>query len=353
MKIIVDLRSLGGNPWSGVPLYTRHIVAALTQHGPKDQWVGFVSGRSIHPPIIRGIPEVFTDRTSTTQRMIQWRLPGSRWPGVFPTAQALFMPNWNIIPAAMPMPVVIVVHDCWIWRLPWDGSRRERLWHRAIAIPRLLKSASRVICVSQSTQQELLFYCPWLRGKTHVVLSASGAAPAHTCTAACRQSPSPRILIVSDSHQRKNLGTVLRAIESLPQQWSVDIVGCIGVSKFRNARFHRNVGAAAYDALLAHAQVVIYDSLYEGFGFPAQEALERKAPVIISSSPALVETVGARAHAVVNPLDWRALAIAISACRDKSRQEAAPSPVRTWEDVASETWSVLQEAVDAARRRAS
>ncbi len=152
--------------------------------------------------------------------------------------------------------------------------------------------------------------------------------------------------MVTDHHQRKNLPAVLRAIESLRTQHSVDIVGeDVAGSKYQNIRWHRSIGQEQYQQLLKHANVVVYDSLYEGFGFPAQEALRQGVPVIISSAPALVETAGEFAAAIVNPLDSQALSQAIESVIEHTGPLIAAFR-RSWQDVAQETMAVLQEAVD-------
>ncbi|TAL39390.1 MAG: glycosyltransferase family 1 protein [Spirochaetes bacterium] len=83
-------------------------------------------------------------------------------------------------------------------------------------------------------------------------------------------------------------------------------------------------GKATNEELVRHyseAELVIVPSVYEGFGFPAAEAMACGAPVIASDGGALPEVVG-DAGVVVPARDERALAKAIDALyQDKQRMK--------------------------------
>jgi len=68
-------------------------------------------------------------------------------------------------------------------------------------------------------------------------------------------------------------------------------------------------------ALLAGAIALVFPSLYEGFGFPALEAMHCGAPVIASNTSSLPEVVG-DAGLLVNPEDVAEIAAAMSRCSD-------------------------------------
>lgn len=354
MRITVDLRSLEGNPWSGVPVYTRSLVQALSHEYPMHQWNGYSSGRSVHPVIMPGLHTIKEDRASSMIRMIQWSLPWSRGIGSVP-ADVLFIPNWNMIPAQLSVPMVLTVHDLWVRRLGWDGTRKERLWHWMIRLGRLLKSAQRIVCVSRSTEDELLFYYPHLQGRTRVVPLASPMRARHECGDDCRwrEATRPRLVIVGDAHKRKNIDYCLKALSAVSVAWEVIVVG-VGertatVQGASQIYWMQALNPANYQALLHHSTALVYCSLYEGFGFPAQEARSAGIAVIASSTPALVETIGSNAQ-LVNPLDWKELAFLLERpdrLTDNATQSLSTN-IRTWSDVAKETLTVLEEAVHTA-----
>ncbi|MGB1190605.1 MAG: glycosyltransferase, partial [Pseudomonadales bacterium] len=62
--------------------------------------------------------------------------------------------------------------------------------------------------------------------------------------------------------------------------------------------------------LYARASIAIVPSIYEGFGFPAGEAMACGVPVISTTGGALPEVIGS-AGDLVPPADPDALAVAI------------------------------------------
>ncbi len=75
------------------------------------------------------------------------------------------------------------------------------------------------------------------------------------------------------------------------------------------------VSDAGRVALLAHAHVLAYPSLYEGFGFPVLEAMSIGVPVVAARAGSIPEVAG-DAATLVGPTDVRALADALAALVD-------------------------------------
>ena len=73
-------------------------------------------------------------------------------------------------------------------------------------------------------------------------------------------------------------------------------------------------------ALLSHAELFIYPSIYEGFGIPVIESLFRKKPVITSDISSLPEAAGPGAI-LVNPFSPDDIAKAIMWLEDKAIYE--------------------------------
>jgi len=100
----------------------------------------------------------------------------------------------------------------------------------------------------------------------------------------------------------------------------------------------------------SRAEIAVVPSLYEGFGFPASEAMACGVPVIASSGGALPEVVG-NAGILVPPGEPEPLAEAIKRLlKDKQLQrelgEAGRKRVQqefNWEQAANKTVKVYQE----------
>ena len=107
--------------------------------------------------------------------------------------------------------------------------------------------------------------------------------------------------------------------------------------------------------LHAHAEALVYPSLYEGFGLPVVEAMACGCPVITSDGSSLSEVAG-DAALLVDPHDEDALAAALDAV---ARDPALRASLRdrglahvsryTWSRTARETALAYREALEMKR----
>jgi glycosyltransferase involved in cell wall biosynthesis len=109
------------------------------------------------------------------------------------------------------------------------------------------------------------------------------------------------------------------------------------------------------DAVYRGADVVAYVSLYEGFGLPLVEAMQRGVPVVGSTTPAVAETAG-DAALLVDPADVAAIAEGLARLlTDRSLHEDLAEKGRSraaeysWEATARATLDAYRDAVAAAR----
>ena len=180
------------------------------------------------------------------------------------------------------------------------------------------------------------------------------------------------VIYVGSEDPRKDLGTLIDALaivrESVPD---VELIK-VGRAHFDRERERllgraqaRGAGAAIHflddvsdddlPLLYGLAGVCVMPSLYEGFGFPALEAMACGTPVVAADASSLTEVVG-DAGVLVRPRDARLLATGICRLIDPgawSRDWRAAALARagafTWERTARLT----AEVYEAARRNAN
>jgi glycosyltransferase involved in cell wall biosynthesis len=148
----------------------------------------------------------------------------------------------------------------------------------------------------------------------------------------------PYLLTVATLEPRKNLDTLVAAHRLLAGDLALAVAGAAGWGNppVLDAPGIVRLGytpASDLPRLYRGASVVVYPSLFEGFGMPVVEAMACGVPVVASSHPSLDEACG-DAAVRADPLDSEALAEGIRIALDR-RDELVPRGLR---HAASFTW---------------
>jgi glycosyltransferase involved in cell wall biosynthesis len=207
--------------------------------------------------------------------------------------------------------IALVVHDLIAFFYSQHNSRFAT-WVERLTLSRALKNANWIITVSENTHKDLLSLYPKVKNNKHIL-----APPAADALLESIQSPSlsktnsskiPKkfLLAVGTLQPRKNIKTVLRAFEKLaPQQkdlhlciaggkgWKASsIVQAIPKQYQDRIHFLGYVSRPQLIELYQKAQMLLFPSIYEGFGMPPLEAMQLGCPVVVSDNSALPEVVG-------------------------------------------------------------
>lgn len=235
--------------------------------------------------------------------------------------------------------LIPIAHPEWF---PTDANK-----HTLESIVYSVTERDRVVCVSESTRQDLLAYRTDLRPKQVTVAHLAGAevfkpTPLSETLRQRLGINSEYILSVCTLEPRKNLQLVVRAYEHLLQN-NVDtklpqlvLVGAIGWKtgelidqiNMLNAPYPNQVIITGYieDEELAQlytgASMFVYPSLYEGFGLPPLEAMQCGSPVITSNVSSLPEVVD-MAGITIDPTDVNMLISAMEQIRHDGRDKYA------------------------------
>ena len=106
------------------------------------------------------------------------------------------------------------------------------------------------------------------------------------------------VLSISSSDKRKNISGVKKAMDSLGEDFRLVRVGIpIGSSIT-----FRNIADEKLNEIYNACNVLLFPSLYEGFGLPIVEAFASGLPVVTSRIPT-IEEVASDAAVLVNPMD--------------------------------------------------
>jgi glycosyltransferase involved in cell wall biosynthesis len=277
------------------------------------------------------------------------------------------------------VPCVVVVYDMVAFLPQAHAQKRAARIERATIRPAIHR-AERLVCISRSTEKDLLRLFPPAKGKTTVVPLAADrrfqrqrtSAEVERTVARYGVSAGSYVLTAGTLEPRKNLLRLIRAHAALPPELRgrhpLLIVGPRGweeqeiMRAAAGAEAVRLTGFVADDdlaALYAGCAVFCYPSLYEGFGLPVLEAMASGAAVITSHVSSLPE-VGGDAVEYVDPADERSIAAALERLlrsqdeRDRlARAAKQRAETFSWDRVAHAVLHELEGAADRRRYRSA
>jgi glycosyltransferase involved in cell wall biosynthesis len=237
-----------------------------------------------------------------------------------------------------------------------------------------MRRVAHVICVSESTRDDVIRLVGVNPDRTSVVYSGVGERfrrlPVDRIEQVRRElgaHGSHLVLSVSTGHVYKNPLGVLRTVALLRRQGlDVKLVWCGSPFSPEQQRISRQLdleGAIVHCGIVSDERLVeiynacdvlLFPSHYEGFGWPALEAMACGLPVVASMAPALIEAVG-DAALTVDANDHHALANAIAVILDSAdvRNQLRSAGLErasafTWTRAADEISAVYQQVAAAA-----
>jgi glycosyltransferase involved in cell wall biosynthesis len=270
----------------------------------------------------------------------------------------------------LPCPLVTTILDVTPVLFPEWFTRimglRLRRWLKIS-----MQNATYIITISDSTARDVRRVLPGLRTPMSTTYLGSFLETSHESLSNA-DLPSligkeSYILSVGTLEPRKNLQLTLEAYRSLTQRvvnpprllivgakgWMADHIETLtlrlGIAdRVLLAGF---VSDAQLRTLYANATMLVYPSLYEGFGFPILEAMNGGCPVITSNVSSLPEVIG-DCGVTVDPHDAQQLAnamqqvLADSVLAQQMRSKGlARSQLFSWQRCARETLAVYREVL--------
>ncbi|HBZ69770.1 MAG TPA: glycosyl transferase family 1 [Deltaproteobacteria bacterium] len=289
--------------------------------------------------------------------------------------------SWGLLGiSAAGTPVVSVIHHpLHIDReadFAIDPSLLKKI-RRTLYFPLLMQEVvaprlDRIVTVSEASRREIERYFGIPEKRVPVIYNGTDLSVFRPVEG---QAIEADLLFVGRTEDRKKgLGTLLEALTHLPDHVTLKIIdGRIPedglVPRFirrhgleRRVILHRKMlSVPELVAQYSTAKVAVVPSFFEGFGFPASEAMACGLPVIANAVGALPEVVGSDGEAgrLVPPRDARALASAIAeiladpvrASRMGHAARARIGRLFRWQDAASQLVDVFEETLRAAHRR--
>lgn len=205
---------------------------------------------------------------------------------------------------------VTTIHDLGMRRVPWT-LRSETLSELRGQLERQVAESDRLITVSRAVREELQEYGYAEPDRVHAIHHGPGQLAAVEPGPLPPELPHRFGLHVGTLEPRKNITVLIEAWrlarERLPDCPPLILCGRYG---WKTEEIHSAVEQAKTEgwvehlgyvedpqlaALYQHAAVVVFPTIYEGFGLPAVEALWGETPLVCSDLPVLHEATGGAA----------------------------------------------------------
>ncbi|HKS25900.1 MAG TPA: glycosyltransferase family 1 protein [Thermoanaerobaculia bacterium] len=361
LRIGVDIRPFY-EPLTGVGWYLYHLLHEIAKHDGVELWLFGDArvtdeGPRLHADVpsnahlcwfdLRGYPKSRLLRPLTAAAYVVWMKLVN--PDVMFGAN-YFLPR---LLGAIARRRVITIHDLTYKRFP-ELLQKETLQNLEHHMKREIAHADAVICVSESTRRDVLQF--YEADPRRIVAIRSGLT-VHAETTPV-DLPKRYILFVSTIEPRKNLPVLLDAFQQIDYDGALVVVGKVGWKaesiaprlRERNVIHLDYLDPARLAYVYEHAELFVFPSIYEGFGFPLGEAMAHGVPAIAARSSSLPE-IGGNAALYFAPHDTRELAqlmqrvLGDPALREElvARGRKRAAELR-WETAASRTLEVLRQA---------
>lgn len=362
------LSNEAGYRQSGIDRYLRGLLSALPDALAESEITVFANTGTIDPA---GRFKVFPVPAYTRNRglRIAWEQVGL--PRAIQAAQLdLFHGAAFALPARLPAPGVVTIHDLAFLR--WPGQvPRQRALYLSRSVRAAARQAVRIVSVSEATKRdvvELLGADPDRVDVTPLGVDPGFRRPSGEALVEFRRRyelTRPYILAVGTREPRKNLPVLIRAFAAIRDELPHDLIH-VGSAGWLPEALDRAVAETALGDRLRFIDFVSHDelpywysaadcfvmpSLYEGFGLPLLEAMACGAPAIASNRSSLPEVAGDAAVLCEPNTDAIAEALLAVLHDGELRQqlhEAGPRRARvfTWQRTAKLTAAAYRKAVD-------
>lgn len=332
MNIIIDLRPLNGGNHSGVEIYLKNLIKTMIKEFPDHHF--YLFNNSYHPQ-----PTLQKEFHAPNSTLIQTNIPNKffnlalSFTRVFKIDQLIqkklrkkihfdlfFTPDLRPFQISKNIISTATVHDIAFLHFPKFYSLKSRIWYKIIQAKKLLKRIDHLIAVSEFTKQDLVKTLNLSESKITTIYP--GIPPLEKLEnfpeiKKLYTLPEKYFLTLSTVEPRKNLQRIIEAFKLFSEKnpdYHLVIAGSSNSQIFQTENLSKNsqihfigfIPESHKYQLIKNAQLLIYASLFEGFGFPILEAQAAQTPLLTSQLSSMPEIAGSSAI-LVNPLSTQSI----------------------------------------------
>jgi glycosyltransferase involved in cell wall biosynthesis len=332
LRVALDAMPLLG-PVTGVGVFTRHAMAALADVDGLDVRafaLTYRGWRLVEPLLPDGVRPPTKPMPAALLKALWKRMPlppVEWWTGAVDVVHGT---NF-VVPPARRAAAVATVHDLTCLHFPAMCTPHTREY--AGLVRRAVGRGGFVHTPSQFVADEVV---ELLGVPAERVRAVAHGVPPSPPPGATPLVDGPYVLALGTIEPRKGLDVLVRAFDAVavgapdlrlvvagPEGWGMEPYrAAVAAAHHRDRVIELGwVDDLTRSTLLAHARMLAYPSVYEGFGLPPLEAMRAGIPVVTTDAGALREVSGDAARVVpVGDVDALADAIAIVLADDGERQ---------------------------------
>lgn len=372
MNIGIDIRILGNPVKSGIEEYAENLIPELLKEGKDIQFKLFYCSHRNSLPDYEwlNLPNVKLYKFNYPNNLL---FVSSRFfnrpflDKMVDGADVFFFPHFFISSLSPRCKRVTTFHDLSYMYFPEYLTLRKKFWHNFQMIPEWqAKFSDKIISVSESTKYDLINFYKVDPARIEVIYSGVSKSNIANVVNFKREKKLPDrfILFLGKIEPRKNIIGIIKAFSKLkinPKYKNIGLViaGVKGwlyedtvqeanISNWREQIiFTDQISDEERFLYYRAADVFVYPSFFEGFGFPPLEAMGCGTPVITSRNSSLPEVVGNSAI-MVDPYDISELGLWITKLLDDkklfnliAKKGAEQASKFNWHDTAVRTLKAL------------
>ena len=330
MNIGIDIRPLMTAPRTGVGEYTYELLNAIFRIDRTNQYFLFYnSSRDVSANIpawdypnvkIIGshIPNKFFNSSLAIFHCPRLdKLSVNREPRTV-NLDLWFSPNLNFTALSGETKYILTIHDISFDLFPEFATLKHYWCHRGMGVKKQCERANVIITPSENTKRDIVNYYKISPEKIKVIypgvgqLSVLNSQFTATDIKQKYNLPDKFILFLGTIEPRKNIIGLIEAFEIYrAKNQSVEHLVIAGAPGWKNEEIFARAKNSKYadkihfinfvapedkGALYGSAEVFVYPSFYEGFGFPVMEAMAQGTPVVTANRSSLPEIAGQAAY---------------------------------------------------------
>lgn len=284
-------------------------------------------------PIIPGGSWIPQGRFRKALSKIKWAFEKSRQKrAFFDSLDSVFHSFYYTTPPTAQTRLVTVVHDATIEKLDSELGLRALFSDHLIKKEKSISRASRIIAVSEATKKDISHYYGVAPEKIDCIYHAVGS-DFFVDPNSSRQIERPYLLQVGGRLHHRNFKNLAEAfciggfgkdylLVSAGEPWSSDeltLFKRLGIES--QVQLFENPSVETLRNLYQHAEMLVYPSLYEGFGFPIVEAMACGTPVATSLEAGSIPEIAGKAAHYFDPRNPQDMVQKISELLDPQRKE--------------------------------